>query len=193
MSPLSDTTNMASAVAGVNLFEHIHHMVYTITPTMVIALILYAIIDIKYSGGADFSCVVAMRTGILECFNVNPLLVLPPLLVIVMIALKLPALPGMLVGAILGSIFSVIFQGTPIGDIPAVWHYGFNFADPDSVLPELVNLLTRGGLDSMICPIVSAFYGFTGITMEKMTEEEYQQILVEREKEKQEALAALNA
>lgn len=45
----------------------------------------------------------------------------------------------------------------------------------------------------MICPIVSAFYGFTSITMEKMTEEEYQQILVEREKEKQEALAALNA
>lgn len=55
MSPLSDTTNMASAVAGVNIFEHIHHMVYTITPTMVIGLILYAIIDIKYSGGADFS------------------------------------------------------------------------------------------------------------------------------------------
>ena len=46
---------------------------------------------------------------------------------------------------------------------------------------------------NLICPLVSAFYGFTGITMEKMTEEEYQQILVEREKEKQEALAALEA
>ena len=50
MSPLSDTTNMASAVAGVNLFEHIRHMVYTVTPTLIIALALYAILGTRYSG-----------------------------------------------------------------------------------------------------------------------------------------------
>ena len=44
---------------------------------------------------------------------------------------------------------------------------------------------------NLICPLVSAFYGFTGITMEKMSEEEYEQILIQREREKQEALAAL--
>lgn len=321
MSPLSDTTNMASAVAGVNLFEHIRHMVYTVTPTMIIALVLYAILGMRYSGSTDMSQVEILRNGILEQFNVNPFLVLPPLLVIVMIALKLPALPGMLFGAILGSAFGVIFQGTAVGDFPAVWHYGFEFANPDGVLPSLVELFTRGGMDSMlwtihlmlcamalggvldctgvlsviteamlkhvkgrgpvvlttlitaifiniipgdlylsiamtgrmykevfedmrlkrknlsriledsstltsnlvpwnacgaymqgvfgipqwgpggyapyaflnlICPLVSAFYGFTGITMEKMSEEEYQQILKEREEEKKmmEAMAA---
>ncbi len=322
MSPLSDTTNMASAVAGVNLFEHIRHMMYTVIPTSVIAMILYAIIGLRYSGSTDMSQVDALRNGILESFNINPVLVLPPFLVILMIAFKMPALPGMIFGAVLGSIFAVIFQDVNIGDTLGVWHYGFEFADPDSVMPELVELLTRGGMDSMmwtvllmlcamalggvmectgmltsiteglmhivkgrgpvvlttlltaifiniipgdlylsiamtgkmykevfedmrlkrknlsrcledsstltsnlvpwnacgaymqgvfgisqwgaggyapyaflnlICPLVSAFYGFTGITMEKMTEEEYQQILVEREKEKQEALAALEA
>lgn len=322
MSPLSDTTNMASAVAGVNLFEHIRHMMYTVIPTSVIAMILYAIIGLRYSGSTDMSQVDALRNGILESFNINPVLVLPPFLVILMIAFKMPALPGMIFGAVLGSIFAVIFQDVNIGDTLGVWHYGFEFADPDSVMPELVELLTRGGMDSMmwtvllmlcamalggvmectgmltsiteglmhivkgrgpvvlttlltaifiniipgdlylsiamtgkmykevfedmrlkrknlsrcledsstltsnlvpwnacgaymqgvfgipqwgaggyapyaflnlICPLVSAFYGFTGITMEKMTEEEYQQILVEREKERQEALAALEA
>ena len=153
MSPLSDTTNIAPACAGSELFEHIRHMIYTVTPTLIIALVVYAVLGIRYSGAADTSAVQELQDAISGNFNINLLLLLPPVLVVVMVALKLPAIPGMMLGIVLGVACALIFQGVPLGEIPSVLHYGFAFADPDSVNTDIVELFTRGGMDSMMWTI----------------------------------------
>lgn len=153
MSPLSDTTNIAPACAGSELFEHIRHMIYTVTPTLVIALIVYGVLGIKYSGDADMENVILIQNSIKNLFNMNLLLLLPPLFVIVMVALKLPAIPGMVAGIALGIFCALFFQGTGIGDIPVVLHYGFEFPNPDAVDPSIVELFTRGGMSSMLWTI----------------------------------------
>jgi len=152
MSPLSDTTNLAPAMTGATLFDHIRHMVYTVTPSLVIALIVFLILG-RGSGEADSTVVTELQQGIVDNFNINLALLIPPLLVIVIVALKLPALPGLLGGVILGCIFGSMFQGVALADWFGIVHYGFGFADPESVMPDLVALLERGGMHSMMWTI----------------------------------------
>jgi NhaC family Na+:H+ antiporter len=152
MSPLSDTTNLAPAMAGSNLFDHIRHMVWTVTPSLVIALVLYLILGLR-AGDADMSLVGELQAGITDSFNVNLALLIPPLLVIVIVALKLPALPGLLGGVLLGCIFGSMFQGVALADWFGFLHYGFAFADSSVVMPDLVSLLERGGMDGMMWTI----------------------------------------
>ncbi|MCL1809771.1 MAG: Na+/H+ antiporter NhaC [Clostridiales bacterium] len=129
MSPMSDTTNLAPAVAGTTLFEHVRHQLWTAVPALVIALIGYLVIGFAThgSGTADLDSISALREGIAASFNVNPVLLLAPLLVIVVIALKIPALPGLSAGVALGIAFGVVFQGVAIGDLTDILHYGYAY------------------------------------------------------------------
>jgi len=129
MSPLSDTTNLAPAMAGATLFDHIRHMIWTVTPSICIALVIYLIYGIKNSGGSgNLDVVESMKTVLTADFNINPALLIPPLVVILIVAMKLPALPGLMAGTILGMIFGSIFQGIPLADWPGLVHYGFEFS-----------------------------------------------------------------
>jgi NhaC family Na+:H+ antiporter len=148
MSPLSDTTNMAPAVAGSNLFDHIRHMIWTVTPSLVIALVIYALMGIKgLGGGTDMNAVAELQNALTESFNISPLLLIPPVLVIVMVALKTPAIPGLLGGAVLGVIMGIIFQGVPLSDWFGLLHYGYESVTGNA---DIDDLLTRGGMDSMM-------------------------------------------
>ncbi len=158
MSPMSDTTNLAPAMAGSNLFDHIRHMMWTVTPSMIIALIAFAIMGMGHSGeNADMSLVSTLQENISANFNINLAMLIPPLVVILMVAFKLPALPGLFGGIILGCLCGSIFQGVPFADWFGILHYGFSFENPDAVDPFLVDLLTRGGLDSMMWTISMGF------------------------------------
>lgn len=151
MSPLSDTTNLAPAVAGSELFEHIRHMIFTTGPSYVIALVLYGIIGIKYAGGSlDAGSINEVLTGLADSFVINPILLLVPVLVIVMVVLKMPAIPGLIGGTLLGGLFAAIFQGASMGDVIDAAHYGFY---ADTGVEVIDNLLSRGGLDSMMWTI----------------------------------------
>lgn len=154
MSPLSDTTNLAPAMAGSTLFDHIRHMVWTVTPSILIALVLYAILGMGKGGeNVDMSAVNALQDGILANFNINLALLIPPIVVILIVALKLPAIPGLFGGIALGCIMGSLFQGVTLAEWPAILHTGFVFSDPDSVIPELVDLLQKGGMASMLTTI----------------------------------------
>ena len=110
MSPLSDTTNLAPAMAGTDLFTHIKYMMYTTIPTLIITLIIFFVWGFTLDTtdtGTDSS---AVLTAIESRFNLSPFLFIVPLLVIVMIVKKVPALPALLVGALLGGIAAIIFQ-----------------------------------------------------------------------------------
>ena len=160
MSPLSDTTNLTPAVVGgVTLFEHIRYLVWTVTPTLIFALIMYLIIGFTQgSDSADLSKVEEIRHAMDMSFNINPILLICPIIVIVIIALKIPPLPGLFAGIIVGAIFGMIFQGLQIGELLDIMHYGYEFGgDPDILGEDLYDdmdyLLSRGGLDDMMWTI----------------------------------------
>lgn len=119
MSPLSDTTNLAPAMAGTDLFTHIRYMVLTTVPTLVITLLIFFIWGFtnNTSGSTDTNEVL---TAIDQAFNLNPLLFIVPALVLFMIVRKVPAIPALLVGSILGGVFAIIFQPQIIDQISGI-------------------------------------------------------------------------
>ena len=149
MSPLSDTTNLAPAMAGTNLFDHIKHMIYTTGPSLIITLIMYGIVGMKYAGRElDLNQIALIKDTLQSSFNtLSPVLLIPPVVVILMVVFKVPALPGLIAGTILGGLFATIFQGSSIPEIIEAAHYGFVSETGVAAVDEL---LTRGGLDSMM-------------------------------------------
>ena len=110
MSPMSDTTNLAPAVAGTDLFTHIRYMVLTTGPSMLITLILFLIIGFTYNFDAVETNIGEFSNVIATNFNITPWLFLVPALLIAIIILKVPPLPSLFAGTLLGGIFAVIFQ-----------------------------------------------------------------------------------
>lgn len=148
MSPLSDTTNLAPAVAGSELFEHIRHMAYTTIPALVISVILYLLLGFfVVSGEGDTSSVAVYGDTIAKSFNLNPLLLAPPVLVIAMVVFRVPALPALLSGAALGALCAAVFQGAGWEQILSVVHSGYT---PNTGVAEVDELLKRGGLLEMM-------------------------------------------
>jgi NhaC family Na+:H+ antiporter len=120
ISPLSDTTNLAPAMAGTNLFTHVQYMLYTTTPSLVISLIIFLIwgFTLETSNVARDPSVIL--TAIEDSFNLNPLLFLVPAIVVGMILKKVPAAPALLVGALLGGIFAIIFQPDIVNQVSGI-------------------------------------------------------------------------
>lgn len=110
MSPLSDTTNLAPAMAGTDLFTHIRYMAKTTIPSITITLILFIIIGLNYETSGSVTDVKAISDTISAKFNISGWLFLVPLAVLAMIVKKVPAIPALLAGALLGGVFALIFQ-----------------------------------------------------------------------------------
>ena len=147
VSPLSDTTNLAPAVAGTQLFPHIYHMLYTTVPSMVIAFILYGVLGIwQGTTAASLESVVALQKVLKSEFVLSPLLLLAPVSVVVMIGLRIPALPALLGGALVGGIMGVVLQDISVASMIAIMQEGFVADTGDARIDEL---LSRGGLASM--------------------------------------------
>lgn len=129
MSPLSDTTNLAPAVSGSNLFDHIRAMVWTTGPTYVIVVIITIVLGFSYSGGGeafDYSRIKAFQTILAAEFDINPLYaILPPLVVMVLAIVKCPALPSMMAGTGIASALAM-FQGKSLHDALEAIHYGYS-------------------------------------------------------------------
>lgn len=117
MSPLSDTTNLAPAVAGTDLFTHIRYMMITTVPSMSITLIAFTIIGFIYKPDTLNTDVTSVLSSIQESFFIHPVLLLIPVLLIFIIIKKVPAIPALLIGSLAGGIFAVIFQHKQIESI----------------------------------------------------------------------------
>ncbi len=166
MSPLSDTTNLAPAVAGTDVFTHVRHMVYTTAPSYVISIILFGLLGMKFAGGQISSDKIEVISQTIRSnFHLSPLLLLPPLLVIVMVILKIPPLPSLIGGTVIGAGFGMIMQGRTLAEIVTTAKSGFVCA---SGVPMVDDLLTRGGLSSMMdtVALIMCALSFGGI-MEK--------------------------
>jgi NhaC family Na+:H+ antiporter len=194
MSPLSDTTNLAPAVAGANLFDHIKAMVWSTGPTYLIVAAITIFLGMKYGGGSlDAAKIDALQTMLAAEFPISFIGFVPPLVVIVLAAMKTPAIPGLFSGVLIAMIMA-IFQGHGLGDILGAMHYGYEAqlsaeiagAEGSALMsllgqhnltmaPEMASevgtmlndLLTRGGLDSMMWTISLIFCAlFFGGVME---------------------------
>lgn len=117
MSPLSDTTNLAPAMAGTDLFTHIRHMAWTTIPSIVITLIIFLFIGFSYESSGNTTDIDLITQTIKQKFDITPLLFIVPAVVIFMIIRKIPAIPSLLVGALLGGVFAIIFQPNVIEEV----------------------------------------------------------------------------
>lgn len=120
MSPLSDTTNLAPAMAGTDLFTHIRYMAYTTIPSVVITLIIFLIWGFTFDTSVAQTDPSAVLIALEASFNLSPLLFIVPVLVIVMIIKRVPAAPALLIGALLGGLFAVIFQPQVINQVSGI-------------------------------------------------------------------------
>lgn len=151
MSPLSDTTNLAPAVAGTDTFTHVRHMIYTTGPSLAIALILYTLIGFKYGQeGMQFDTIRQILETIDNNFNVTPFLLIPPALVIAMVIFRIPALPALFGGALLGGILAVAVQNVSVERVLQVAQSGYQ---AHTGLTAVDDLLSRGGMESMLSTV----------------------------------------
>lgn len=161
MSPLSDTTNLAPGIAGSELFGHIRHMFYTTIPSYTLTLVLFTVISLAYRPGAySPETVTAILEGIESSFTVRWYLLLVPALVILLAARGTPAIPALIVGALLGAASALLFQPLQFMTAEGVvmsWHEryvllvmtayeGFTLDSGHAVVDAL---LSRGGLSGM--------------------------------------------
>jgi len=119
MSPLSDTTNLAPAVAGTDLFTHVRYMVITTTPSLIITMVIFLVIGFTIDLEAGPSSAEAVQAAIKSKFNITPVLLLVPAMLIYIIVKKVPPLPSLLAGTLLAAVFAVIFQPHILGEVAA--------------------------------------------------------------------------
>ncbi len=166
MSPMSDTTNLAPAVAEADLFDHIKSMVYTTVPAYVIALVVYGVLGINFSAsGVNSEAIASTMSAIEGHFNLNPLLLLPPVVVIVMAIKKCPSIPTLLVSVLTAVVLAMVFQGQSVSSIATMLDEGFVI---NTGVTEFDTLMSRGGLQSMLWTASLGILGMLyGAIMEK--------------------------
>ena len=151
-SPLSDSTNVAAAAAETPLYDHVRAMMTTTLPSLCIALVIYAILGVKLidEEGYDPSRAIELQNTLQDTFNLNPLVLLPILVVLFGAWKRIPAIPSLLLAAAVGGVFAMIFQGTSLSEVLNAFQYGYE-ADTGNKIAD--KLLSRGGEDSMLWTI----------------------------------------
>ncbi len=122
MSPLSDTTNLAPAMAGTDIFTHIRYMVHTTTVSMGLTLVIFFVIGLNYNFSQTISSAAQVKQAIANTFNINLWLFLVPIILIVLIVKKMPPIPALMIGSLLGAIAAIIFQPHIIEKIANIHH-----------------------------------------------------------------------
>ena len=183
MSPLSDTTNLAPAMVGVDLFVHIRHMAWTTGPSFLIAFVLFSLIGWNGEAGEVRSETIEASLALLDAnYNISWLTLIPLAILFVMAMRKIPALPTITVGALAGCVVALIWQPGLVQDFGRVegevegWAAsvralflaladGFEIETGAASLDEL---LSRGGMSSMLNTVwlIIAAMSFGGV-MEK--------------------------
>ena len=160
MSPLSDTTNLAPAVAGTDLFTHIRHMVYSTGPSIILTILGFIAVGMFFGESTVTTDKIdAVMKKIETIFHISPLLFIAPAMILIMVALKVPALPTLLLGCVVGAIIAITFQsdllsnlgGSTISSIyQKIITVAVNGFKIDSGTPEIDKLLSRGGMSGML-------------------------------------------
>ncbi len=162
LSPLSDTTNLAPIMAGADLFSHIRYMLLTTGPSLIITLVVFLFLGWGHSNAMDAAQILEVQSAITRHFTINGWLFFVPLIVIILILKKVPALPALLTGALLGGLAAFIFQPQLLSNLAGTGQSFLNGAlrtiinsmtvktsIPDTN-PMMQELLVSGGMSGML-------------------------------------------
>lgn len=173
LSPLSDTTNLAPLVVGVDLYEHIKHMLFTTIPASIIGMIVWLIVGLQTKAGTTTNdeSVQALMHQLDTIFNFNLFMLLPFVIILFGAFKKLPTVPIMLLSSIVAVFIGTFSNGFAFVDGMKAMANGFNLEmipaaiDASIFSDTVVSLLSRGGIFSMTTIVVTIFcgYAFAGI------------------------------
>ena len=155
MSPLSDTTNLAPAMAGTDVMTHVKFMLLPTGIAYGLTLIIFGILGGIYvhsGNAADMSAVSDMSSALASEFCLSPVLLLPPLIVILAVAFKIPAIPGITLGIIAGALLGPVFQGADCG-LGVLLEAGMSGYVSDTGIEAIDSLLTTGGIENMLSSV----------------------------------------
>lgn len=178
LSPLSETTNLAPAIAGTDLFEHIKYMLWTTVPSFILALILFVILGFNVEMSNSAERIVVMQQLLMEEFTIGWYTLIPLFALLFLAVNKMPAFPAVSVGALLGALWALFFQqdviasmveagqGSTVNDVivdmlslaqlevvkgtMVVWTALFSGVSFNTPDANLNDLLSRGGMSSML-------------------------------------------
>lgn len=153
MSPLSDTTNLASAMSECNLFVLIKHMLLVSLPALLISCVAYYFLGLSHSSAVatNTESITRIVEGLETSFNLNPLLFLVPIVTIILSIKKVPAMPTLMLVSLLGGAAAMLFQGANLAVVIRTMTNGFTSRTGVDMLDSL---LARGGINSMSNTIV---------------------------------------
>ena len=152
LSPLSETTNMAPGIIGVNLFDHIRYMLYTTIPAWLLTIVLFIILGyFTKTGVTDLSGITTLQKQLDDIFIISPWLILVPVSVLGMIMFKMPAIPGLIIGSLLGALVAFFIQGETVAALLNMMIVGFEKQTGNEMIDYLLN---NGGIENMM-PTVS--------------------------------------
>ncbi|KGX90347.1 Na+/H+ antiporter NhaC [Pontibacillus marinus] len=148
LSPLSDTTNVAPAMVGVNLFDHVRHMLWDTIPAFILTILLFWFLGMKTpQSSVNADQIQEVLTGLSESFVIHPLLLLLPLITIILMAKRYPAVPSLVIVSALGGFIAVFVQGSGVSEVINAMTDGYKSQAENETIKEL---LSRGGLTSML-------------------------------------------
>lgn len=165
MSPLSDTTNLAPAMAGTDVFTHIRHMMYTSGPAIILAIIGFTLLGFFYGQGTVNQENINTVLAVIDSkFNIGLHLFLVPIAVLFMVYMRVPALPALLIGTLIGGIFALVFQPELVASLAGeskgfkgiyesivkTAYSGFVIKTDNELINDLFN---RGGMANMLSTV----------------------------------------
>lgn len=181
ISPLSETTNLAPAISGTNLFDHIQYMLWTTVPSIILALILFIMVGWGSGTSETLGRIEEMQALLQQEFSLGLHLLIPLVVLLTLAVKKMPAFPAVSIGALIGGVWAALFQSDvvsamvsegyegAIGSLMVVWTALFDGVSFSTSSESLNDLLSRGGMSSMLNTIWLIMCAMTfGSVLEKV-------------------------
>ncbi|MBT9249870.1 malate-H+/Na+-lactate antiporter MleN [Bacillus halotolerans] len=157
LSPLSDSTVLASSLSKVDVLAHVRAMLYLSIPAYVITAVLFTAVGFMYGGkNIDLDKVEFLKSSLQNTFDIHIWMLIPAVVVIVLLAMKKPSMPVIVIGALLGAVWAAVFQGMNFADAIATAYNGFSIKTDVEFLNGLLN---RGGIVGMLGSLVVIIFG----------------------------------
>ena len=180
MSPLSETTNLAAAVGEVSLFDHIKNMIWTTAPSLIIAAIIFSVLGFNYAGNNGDSAVSSMQliNDLKKYYDISLVNLVPLVVLITLTIMRLPVLIIIFISIVVGALVALLLQGPAIAatfehanelssNLISIWKASFNGIEMSTSNQELNELLSGGGMNSMLNTIFLLIAALSfGATME---------------------------
>jgi NhaC family Na+:H+ antiporter len=158
MSPFSDVANLAPVAAGSNLFDHLRHMLWSATPAWLLGLGIYFLIGLgQRTVEVDAGNIERITRALANRYDFNVILLLPILVIFAMALTKRPTIPSILISSALAGVIAVVWQGASIEEVAEAMNIGYRSRTGFEAVDQL---LSRGGLTSMLEPLMIAFTAF---------------------------------